>query len=310
MKKSAFSIMAIVASSLMLTGCFGKVVEVPPAYEGKILTKNGYLPESYPPSVFRLPPCWTPGAICDKLVLIEKSDRAVEEQFSLFMPRDQLNLTFDLRMTASIRDGSTDTILDRVPLITRNSDGQNVVPHISFDKVYDTYARPIIREVVRSVVADFSIDEILSSRDAVNQEINERLSNSLSGVPVILKTAGLADVQYPEVITKQKELTAQRKIEIDQQEAKKQIRLIELEADLEAARAERGIRREKAQAAAEENEIAAKSVTPEYLEYKKLEVLEKLAENGNSVFVPFEALDEVGLSQKIFNDTVEAVKEN
>ncbi len=286
---------ALAVALLTLTAC-GERVEVPPAYEGKILTQNGYLPDTYAPSTFRLPPCWWPGAICDQLVLIEKSDNGVKEGFTVFMPKNQLTMSFDLRMTASIRDGKTDAILNKVTAQTTDS-GRKFV---SFNRVYDTYAKPIIRDAVRSVVAEYTIDEVASSRDAINEAIRERLSTVLGGTPVSLKTAGLASVAYPEVITKRKEQAEERRIEIEQEEARKQVELIKLQTELEKAKANRAIRRERAEAAAEENQIAAASITPEYLEYKKLEVMDAMAQSGATVFIPFDALGTVGLSQRVF----------
>jgi len=70
--------------------------------------------------------------------------------------------------------------------------------------------------------------------------------------------------------------------------------LVKLQADLAAAKAERAIRRERAEAAKEENIIAAESVTDKYLKYKRLEVLEAMAKNKNATWIPFGALDKVG----------------
>lgn len=289
----------IFAPLLMVTtlaGCYGEKVQVPPAYEGKILSKNGYLPETIPPSTFRLEPCWQPGAVCQELVLIDKTDKGLSENFTLFMPKNQLNLTFDLRMTGSIRSGSTDAILNRVsPLISK--DNRKYIP---FNLVYETYAQPIVRDSVRAVIAEYSIDEVISSRDAINKAISDRLKEDLKNTPIGFKTVGIADAQYPPVIVERKELAEQRRIDIEQEEARKQVELIKLQTELEKAKAQRAIRREKAQAAAEENQIAASSITPEYLEYKKLEVLDNLAKSNASVFVPFDALGDVGLSNRMF----------
>lgn len=289
-------ICAVVGLALTLTGCYGEKVTVPPAWEGKVLSSNGYLPDTYPPSTFRLATCWAPGSVCDQIVLVEKSDVAVKEEFTVFMPKNQLKMSFDMRMTAALRDGSTDSILNRVT--TESTKGGQ--KYISFLRVYSIYAQPIIRDVVRSVVADYTIDEIASSRDTVNVEIRKRVEAALKNTPVYMKTAGLAKVEYPEVITKRKEQAEERRIEIEQEESRKQVRLIQLQTELEAAKASRAIRREKAEAAAEENRIAASSITPEYLEYKKLEVLDSIADSGGSVFVPFDALGTVGLSQRVF----------
>lgn len=294
--KKIVKVFAPLLMAVALAGCIGEKVQVPPAYEGKILGQNGYLPETIPPSTFRLESCWTPGAVCQELVLIDKSDRGLEEQFTLFMPKNQLNLTFDLRMTGSIRSGKTDAILNRVSP-QRSERGQK---YISFSQVYNTYAQPIVRDSVRAVLADYSIDEVISSRDAINARIAERLTKDLANTPVTFKTVGIADAQYPKVIVDRKELAEQRRIDIEQEEARKQVELIKLQTELEKAKASRSIQREKAEAAAEVNRIAAESITPEYLEYRKLEVMEQLATSGSSVFVPFDALGTVGLSNKVF----------
>lgn len=88
----------MIVSCMFILGC-GKAVTVPPAHVGKILTKNGYAPETIPPSKFRLPPCL---AYCDSLVILEASDRAVKEVMVVFMPEDKLNLTVEIRGTISI----------------------------------------------------------------------------------------------------------------------------------------------------------------------------------------------------------------
>lgn len=286
---------------LVLAGC-GEIVTVPPAFEGKVLTPNGYKPDNYPPSTFRLSACWRPGAICDELVLIEKSDKGMKEEFTLFMPKNELTMAFDFRMTASIRDGKTDAILNRVAADEISDGGlfDNGQKIITFDKVYRTYAQPIIRDAVRSVVAKYTIDEVASSRDAVNAAIIERLEQVLSNTPIRLLQGGIAHAAYPDIITKRKEQAEERRIEIEQEEARKQVRLVQLQTDLEAAKAERAILREKAEAAAEQNKIFADSITPEYVEYRKLEVMSELARSGSTVFIPFDALGNVGLSQKIF----------
>jgi len=282
-------------------GACGERVEVPPAHKGKILTKNGYKPETVPPSKFRLDACW---AYCDRLILVEASDVGIEEQFRLFMPKDQLNMSFDIRFTLSVRDDqqAIDSIFARIPPdIDRGG-----YLKIATTKIYQTYGQPVMREVIRTVIANYTINEIASSRDTMNAELVSAVTKALQSTPLTVKRLALADVQFPDVITKQKEAAAQRRIEIEQEEANKQIALVKLQTELEQAKMRRAIRRERAEAAREENAIFAESVTEKYLAYKKLEVLEAMAKNPNTVFVPYSALDEVGMSQRIF--TQEASK--
>jgi regulator of protease activity HflC (stomatin/prohibitin superfamily) len=290
----------LIASAIALAAC-GEKVEIPPAHVGKVLGKNGYHPETIPPSKFRLPWCW---AYCDKLVVAQIADVGVEEDFQLFMPKDQLNMRFDIRGTFAIRneDDSINQLYDRV-LSHSNEEFEGVETWhniILFDDVYEVYGKQVLRDVIRSTIAEYSINTVASNRDAVNAEIIAAVKKGLQHTPIKVIRLGLADVQFPDVITLAKENAADRRIKIDQAEADKQIRLVKLQADLEAARAERNIRKEKAQAILEENQIIAKSVTPDYLEYRKLEVLEYMAKNENTVFVPMEALGTLGLQQRIF----------
>lgn len=289
-----FAAVSIATVALTLGACSERV-EIPPAHKGKILTKNGYKPETVSPSKFRLDWCWW---YCDKLVLLEASDVGMKETFRLFMPKDQLNMSFDVRFTMSVRDEqkAIDSIFARIP----PSRGKANHQVISTQQIYLTYGQPVLREVARTVMANYSINQVASSREAVSAELVAAIKKALQKTPLTVKRAALADVQFPDVITQQKEAAARRRIEIEEQEAKKQIALVRLQTELETAKMERAIRRVRAEAAREENAIYAESVNPDYLAYRRLEVLMAMANNSNTVFMPFKALDEVGLSQRIF----------
>ena len=296
-----FKFAGILLAALALAAC-GDQVTVPPAHVGKVLTKNGYQPDNYPPSKFRLPACF---AYCDALILAELSDTGMKEPFQLFMPKDQLNMAFDIRFTMSIRntEKAIDSIFARIPPATSDEAREGYRAHgiISSHKVYVTYGQPILREVIRTIVAKYSINEVASSREALNAEVYAAVAKALEGTPIAVKRLAFADIQFPDVIVKAKEAAAERRAAIQQAEADKQVMLVNMQTRLEQAKADRAVRRENALAAKEENAIYAESVTDKYLQYRTLEVLEKLAESPNAVFVPVQALDTVGMSNRIFN---------
>lgn len=80
MKNSIKLVLVLLALSLM-TAC-GKRVEVPPAHFGKVMTKDGYREGVVGTSKFRLDPCM---AYCDKLVLLDVSDKAYTENMEIFI---------------------------------------------------------------------------------------------------------------------------------------------------------------------------------------------------------------------------------
>lgn len=286
----------VMLAGLLLVAC-GERVEVPPAHVGKILTKNGYQPDTIPPSKFRLEPCWF---YCDTLVVAQASDVGIEESFELFMPKDQLNMTFDVRGTFAIKtdDNSINQIFDRV--LSRPVDGGNYSAVVTFADVYEVYGRQVLRDVIRTALAKYTINDIASNRESVNADITDAVTKGLSHSPLFAIRIGLADVQFPKVIVDAKVAAKEREVAVQRAQADFEVRKVELEKELEEARLQRNIGKENAKRVAEENEIVSASVTSDYLAYRQLEVLETMAENGNSFVVPMGALDSIGLQQRIF----------
>ncbi|WP_444920330.1 SPFH domain-containing protein [Microbulbifer sp. CnH-101-G] len=288
------SVLGLMASLLLVSAC-GERVEVPPAHVGKVLTESGYKPEVVPPSKFRLDMCMF---YCDRLVTMTIADFGHLEKFKVFMPKDQLNMSFDIRMTGAISNDAIDSVFDRIPPENNN---------ISVNRVYGTYAQPVIRDVVRRVVAKYSINEIASSRESLSHELFSEVSKALKGTPIEVKRLGLADIQFPKVITQAKERAAERRELIEQEKAQFQIQKIQMERDLEREKMNRAIAREKAIGQKEVNDLLAKSVTDKYLAYRTLEVLDKMAESNNKVFLPVEALGTIGMQHAVLNDQVKRV---
>jgi len=269
-----------------LAGC-GERVEVPPAHIGKVMTKNGYKEQVIPTSKFRLEACIM---YCDKLVLLDASDQPVTEQMELFMPKDKLNMVFELRLTLVVNPQRLEEIFARIPPEAANE----VIDRISIQRVYRTYAQQIIRAEAREFLSQFSIAEIASSREAINAQLSERLVESINTkTPFQVRYVGLADLKYPKIIVEAQENAAQRREQIQQEEAQLEISKVQLERTLQEQRLQRAIDVEKAAAEAEVNRILAKSVTPEYIKYRELALLEAMTKSENKIFVPSSMLDSI-----------------
>lgn len=278
---------ALVVSALAvsLAAC-GLQVEVPAAHVAKIMTKDGYKADTIGTSKFRLDSCW---AYCDKLVLLDASDQAVSEKMELFMPEDKLNMTFDLRLTMVINPNKYEEIFARIPPVD-----QNGVDVISWNKAYVTYAQQIVRAEAREFLSDFTIAEIASSRETINAQLSQRLTKSINEkTPFQVRYVGLADIQYPKIIVEAQENAAERREKVQQEEAQLQISKVQLERQLQEQQLQRKVDVEKAMAEAEVARIQSQSLTSAYIRYRELQILEKLAESDNKVFVPSAMLDSV-----------------
>ena len=279
------SAIAVTVAALTLAAC-GDRVEVPPAHVAKIMTKDGYKADTIGTSKFRLEWCW---AYCDKLVLLDASDQAVSEKMELFMPQDKLNMAFDLRLTLVVNPSKYEELFARVPPVE-----QNGVEYIAWAKAYQTYAQQIVRAEAREFLSGFTIAEIASSREAINAQLSTRLTESINKrTPFQVRYVGLADIQYPAIIVEAQENAAQRREQIQQEEAQLEISKVALERQLQEQQLQRRIDVERAQAESEVARIQSQSLTPQYIRYRELQIMEKLAGSENKVFVPSSMLDSV-----------------
>ena len=274
-------ILLIALLAIVVSAC-GDYVSVPPAHVGKILTKNGFTPETITPSKFRLEPCW---AYCDALVTLEVSDAALKESISVFMPKDKLKLRVDIRGTYSIpnRPVAIASLFDRIPAI----EGK-----IEASRVYSVYGQQALRGIVRSEITKYTIQDVLANREAIGKNIHSAIVEQLkvNKTPLLISRFQLADLKLPEVIINAQVAAKAREIDIQKANADAEVELVKAARDLEIAKKNRLVEREKAEAIAEQNRIAAKSITAEVLAYKKLETAETiylaLAKSGNTIIIP------------------------
>jgi len=286
MKSTILKSLAVVGLAIGMVGC-GQVAEVAPAEVGKIMTKNGYKEGVIPTSKFRLDWCW---AYCDKLVTLNAADQSVTEKMELFMPRDKLMMTFDLRATLSVNPNDYEQVFAKVtpqPVTDQ-------VYKIPLATVYNTYAKDIIRSEAREYLSQFTISEIASSRDAINKELSSRLAESIEKrTPFKVRYLGLADVGYPAIITQAQEKAAERREQIEQENAQLEISKVQLERELQEQEMRRKIEVEKARAEAEVNKIMGDSMTANYKVYRSFQIMEQMAESDNKVFMPVDMMQTV-----------------
>lgn len=281
----AIKIAAVLAGALAVSAC-GQKVEVPSGHVAKVFGTTGYNEGIIPTSKFRLDKCW---GYCDKLVLLNVSDQTVTETLELLMPQDKLLMKFNINMTLTVNPKKYEMIFANIP-----SSSANNQDYISIGQVYETYAKQIIRTESREFLSKYKIEEITSSLEAINVELANRLVDSISTkTPFVVRYAGISDVKYPKVITTAQENSAERREMIEQEEAQLEVSIVQLEREHQEQVLRRKIDVEKAEAEAEINRILAESITPEYRAYRSLQIMEKIADSDNKVFMPVDMLSSV-----------------
>lgn len=262
----------------VLSAC-GTRVEVPPAHFGKVMTKDGYREGVVGTSKFRLDPCV---AYCDKLVLLDVSDKAYTENMDIFIPTDKLKLSVAVRVNLTVDKKGAEALFDSLPPQAEGDSER--ISTIGRDVAYKTYAQQIIMTETREYLSQFSIAEIASSMEKINGDLRTRLSKSLSArTPFSVRYVGITNIAYPTIITEAQENAAKRREQIEQENAQLEVSRVQLERELQEAQLQRKIDVEKALADAESDRVRANAITPAVIRLRELEVQKTLAEKWDGV---------------------------
>jgi regulator of protease activity HflC (stomatin/prohibitin superfamily) len=132
-----------------------------------------------------------------------------------------------------------------------------------------------IRSVVRSVPGRFTTIEMLTDRDAVQEDILEALQARWKDDGIIVEDVALQEIRYGDQVTNAYAAAQEAQINVETEQAK-----------LEAAKVSAQQKVVQAQAEADANAILAASLTPAILQQRYLDTLKELAQAGNLVVVP------------------------
>lgn len=267
---------AVLLAGSILAGC-GERVEIPPGYVGKILTKDGYQEAVIPSSKLRLDQCMN---YCDRMVVLDGTDKSYVEPMEIFIPGDKLNVKVDLRATLSVDPRKTNALFNSLPQ-KAITDQYSV---ISSDSIYNTYGKQILQAEVRAYLTQYTISQIASNNEKINTDIQELLQRVMSErTPFNVRYAGLTNIEFPPIITKAQENAAERREQIQKEEAQLEVSKVSLERELAEAKLQRQIEKEKAETEAVKQRTIAETITPQYLRSMELEIEKTKAEKWNGV---------------------------
>lgn len=257
--------LVIGAMAILMTGC-GERVEVPPGFIGKIMTKDGYQEGLISTSKLRLAPCVS---YCDRMVIMDNTDKSYVEPMEIFIPADKLNIKVDLRATLAVDPQRAEPLFNKLPQVTK-TDQLSV---ISGESIYNTYGKQVLQAEVRSYLTKYSISEIASNGEKINSDIQVLLSKVMGErTPFTVRYAGVTNIKYPEIITQAQENSAKRREMIAQEEAQLEVSKVSLSRELQEAKMQRAIEKEKAETEAQAQLVLAAAVDPRSLRIKELDI--------------------------------------
>lgn len=277
----------IISLILLLAAC---TEVVPPANMGKRLTTAGYEPEVLNPGRHYC------GWRCT-MVLLDTSTSTFVEPVDIIMD-DKLTLKVDVRFRGRIA-GADKTINSMFNDIKAGRDN-----FIAFEEVYKTYGKPVIRNKTREIISKYNMEDVHRNYTRISAQIAESLVEPLSRTPLEISEIVLGGIEYPKLVTESIEQAQSRRLAIEKEKAQAEIDLTKKDSERRLAEAEYQIQITKAKAIRDQNKIIADGVTPELLEFRRLDILEQIAKSGNqnAVYLPLEALSSTGAQVRMFQD--------
>lgn len=266
---------ALALAAALMVGC-GQKVEVPPGHVGKVMTKDGYQEGLVSSSKIRLPYCFS---YCDKMVILDATDKSYTESMEIFIPGDKLNINVDVRATLAVDPQKAESLFNKLPQVPGASSQESL---ITSDSIYQTYGRQVLLAEVRAYLTQYDIAKISSNIEKINADIQQLLMKKMGErTPFRVNYAGLTNIKFPPIITKAQENAAERREAIAQEEAQLEVSKVQLERELKEAQLQREIEKEKAETKAIEQRTLAESVDPRALRLLELEIEKIKAEKWN-----------------------------
>lgn len=280
--------MIMAVTVMFVSAC--SFVTVPPAHQGKVLSPAGYQPEVLQPGKYTL--WWR-----QDLVLLDTSTDTYEERVDVVLA-DRLELSVEVRFRGRIR-GSQSVINAMFNDIQVNQAERRV----SFEDAYRVYGRMVVRNKVREVLSQYSVDEVHKNYMRLSGEVGQSIESALSDTPIEVGTVSFGDIKYPQVVTNAISIAEERRLQIAQEQAQQEIELLKRENERTLAEAEYQTRMIRAEAVRDENRIIGEGVTAELLELKRMEYMMVLAEKAGkgTVYVPTDFSNSTGVSVRAFS---------
>jgi len=252
-------VMLVLFGSVML-GCTERV---PPGYVGMVMEPSGLTGVALQPGNHS---CY----FRDRLILIETKEDAFKEPLSILC-KDDLNFGFDLVIRTMLKSSDGGAVKQLLNVQGANLKWDGGIANLGLSTIYKTYVRPAARSIARTVVSKYDTTGIRENREVIQKEIRKQLQAELAKTPLLLVAVTTSNFDYPKVITQAVEKKRKKQIEIEEEQARQAMKLVQVENRKEIAEQEKEVRAKEAEAEAAYIAIVEKAITPAYL--KRMEVL-------------------------------------
>lgn len=270
--------------AVAMVGC--SKVTVPPAAKGKILSAAGYSTDVKETGKYWL-------YLTEDMVILDTSTQTMAEQINVKMADD---LTLGLQIRFRTRISGNEAVINSMFNDIKHQNYQVTLP-----MVYGVYGKDVVQMVARSVLSKYKVPEVSTNFDKISKELNSELRAAMVGSPLEVSNITMGNLDYPDQIDAAIKKQSEREMAIQTEESDQAVKMVQKTNELKLAEADYAVRMKKAEALRDENKMTSAGLNAMLLQYRQLEVMEKMADSDNKVFVPYESLTNVGVQNRVFS---------
>ena len=279
--------MVLFLSIFMFSGCTHKE-EVPSGTVGKMMTKSGFKPEILQPGWYTT--CDLFDVRCyNDIYLLDTTTGQFQETVTVRM-KDNMDLKADY-VRVVVRVKNKPKILNAL-FNDIKPDENNFIP---LYKIYGTYGKAIVIRDVREVLSQYTLDEVRLNYKRISGEIFNKIQEDFKSTPLEVVQFNPGRFNFPKTYNDAILLAKQKELEIKKIEAENIIKLKKIKAQETIAKAQYNIKMQEAKRISDYNKMLGKSVTPQLLELRKLEVQQAMVEaiknNPNVIYMPYSMMN-------------------
>lgn len=265
---------------------------IPVSTVGKVVDNSGVSKETYQAGTRDIGWAWR---YTKKLVLLDQSVETIPFNLAVRLSDNQ-TLDVQLMVKTQLDLNNPETIDSMFTMITPIDQGNHTLK-IPLTLIYKKLGEDLVRRTLVEVLTPHTLESFQKDRKTINDTIEKIISERFENTPLVLYTATINNVKYPETYVNKANEVKDMEMSIELKRAEERAKREKLKEEEATIQIEQRVRLAKAKTVRLENEETSAGLNPMLLEYRKLELEEQrllvdmeFAKNsgksGNTVYYP------------------------
>lgn len=279
------------ASMLVLSGC-SDYRTIPVSKVGKVVDNAGVSKETYQAGTRDIGWAWK---YTKKLVLLDTSVEIIPFKLPIRLSDNQ-TLSIEVLVKTQLNLSDSNTMDSMFTLITPIDIGNNTL-NIPLTLIYKKLGEDLVRRTLVEVVTPHTLESFQKDRKSINDTIEKIIKERFKNTPLILYTATINTVQYPDTYINKANEIKDMEMGVELKTKEEIAKRAKLEQEEITIQIDQRVRLAKAETVRLENLKTSAGLDPMLLEYRKMELEElrlkvdmEFAKNsgksGNTVYYP------------------------